>query len=116
MASEADAEPTFIRELIEYGLLERGRDGEPPYTRVDIEIVALCSRLGRYGVAGRHLRTIRSAVAREAGLLEQILAPALRSQNPERREAGLEELEALAELTSELTHLLLVRDLRQPAR
>ena len=83
---------------------------------MDIEIVALCSRLGRYGVAGRHLRTIRSAVAREAGLLEQILAPALRSQNPERREAGLEELEALAELTSELTHLLLVRDLRQPAR
>jgi len=116
LASEADAEPTFIRELIEYGLLERGRDGEPPYTRVDIEIVALCSRLGRYGVAGRHLRTIRSAVAREAGLLDQILAPALRSQNPERREAGLEELEALAELTSELTHLLLVRDLRQPAR
>jgi len=116
LASEADVEPTFIRELVEYGLLERGRDGEPSYTRADLEIVALCSRLGRYGVAGRHLRTIRSAVAREAGLLDQILAPALRSQNPERREAGLEELEALAELTSELTHLLLVRDLRQPAR
>ena len=50
------------------------------------------------------------------GLLEQILAPSLRSSNPDRREAGLEELEALAELTSELTHLLLVRDLRELVR
>jgi hypothetical protein len=32
------------------------------------------------------------------------------------REAGLEELEALAELTSDLTHLLLVRDLRRAVR
>jgi DNA-binding transcriptional MerR regulator len=112
---EADAEPAVVRELIEYGLLERD-NGSRPYTRLDIEIVALCGRLGRYGVAGRHLRTIRSAVSRQAGLLDQILAPALRSTNRERREAGLEELEALAELTSELTHLLLVRDLREPAR
>src|SRR3954468_3635818 len=55
LVSEADAEATVVRELIEYGLLERGRDGERPYTRADIEIVALCGRLGRYGVAGRHL-------------------------------------------------------------
>ncbi len=112
LVAEADVEPGAVRELIEYGLLERG--GERPYTRADIEIVALCGRLARYGVAGRHLRTIRSAVTRQAGLLDQILAPALRSPNRERREAGLEELEALAELTSELTHLLLVRDLREP--
>src|SRR6476659_7945592 len=72
--------------------------------------------LARYGVAARHLKAFRSAVGREAGLLEQILAPSLRSSNADRREAGLEELEALAELTSDLTHLLLVRDLRDVAR
>ena len=44
------------------------------------------------------------------------MTPALRSHNPERREAGLQELEALAELTSQLAHLLLVRDLRDLAR
>ena len=117
LASEADAEAPFIRELIEYGLLERGRDGEPPYTRVDIEIVALCSRLGRYGVAGRHLphHPLRGRAARPA-CSSRSSRPRCDRQNPERREAGLEELEALAELTSELTHLLLVRDLRQPAR
>src|SRR6476661_7297204 len=53
---------------------------------------------------------------RRTGLLEQILAPSLRSSNADRREAGLEELEALAELTSDLTHLLLVRDLRHSVR
>ena len=42
----------------------------------------LCLRLARYGVAARHLRAFRSAVGREAGLLEQILAPSLRSSTP----------------------------------
>ena len=76
----------------------------------------ICQRLARYGVAARHLKAFRSAVGREAGLLEQILAPSLRSSNVERREAGLQELEQLAELTSQLAHLLLVRDLRDVAR
>jgi DNA-binding transcriptional MerR regulator len=113
LVNETDAEPRFVRELEEFQLLD-GRRGA--YTRTDVEIVMLCQRLARYGVAARHLKAFRSAVGREAGLLEQILAPSLRSPNPERREAGLEELEALAELTSELTHLLLVRDLRELVR
>jgi hypothetical protein len=77
---------------------------------------ALPADLARYGVAARHLKAFRSAVGREAGLLEQILAPSLRSSNADRREAGLQELEQLAELTSQLAHLLLVRDLRDLAR
>ena len=96
LVGETDADLRFIQELEEYGLLE--------------------GRLARYGVAARHLKAFRSAVGREAGLLEQILAPSLRSSNADRREAGLEELEALAELTSDLTHLLLVRDLRHSVR
>ena len=115
--AETDADTQFVRELHEYGLLEsRDRSAAKPYTRADAEIVMLCQRLARYGVAARHLRAFRSAVGREAGLLEQILAPSLRSQNPERREAGLRELDTLAELTSQLAHLLLVRDLSELAR
>jgi DNA-binding transcriptional MerR regulator len=117
LLTETDADAQFVRELHEYGLLEpRDRSSARPYTRADAEIVMLCQRLARYGVAARHLRAFRSAVGREAGLLEQILAPSLRSPNPERREAGLQELETLAELTSQLAHLLLVRDLREMAR
>jgi DNA-binding transcriptional MerR regulator len=117
LLAETDADSDFVRELHEYGLLEvRDRSDHQPYTRADTEIVMLCQRLARYGVAARHLRAFRSAVGREAGLLEQILAPSLRSSNPDRREAGLRELETLAELTSQLAHLLLVRDLRELAR
>ena len=92
------------------------RCGGTPYSRTDVDIVIICQRLARYGVAARHLKAFRSAVGREAGLLEQILAPSLRSSNADRREAGLQELEQLAELTSQLAHLLLVRDLRDVAR
>ena len=117
LLAAADADPAFVRELEEFQLVERhASESESPYSRHDVEIVIICQRLARYGVAARHLKAFRSAVEREAGLLEQIMTPALRSHNPERREAGLQELEALAELTSQLAHLLLVRDLRDLAR
>jgi DNA-binding transcriptional MerR regulator len=117
LLAATDADPGFVRELEEFQLIERhASESGSPYSRADVEIVIICQRLARYGVAARHLKAFRSAVEREAGLLEQIMAPALRSHNPERREAGLQELEALAELTSQLAHLLLVRDLRDLAR
>ena len=117
LLSDADADAGFVRELEEYQLLDgRRRGGATPYSRTDVDIVIICARLARYGVAARHLKAFRSAVGREAGLLEQILAPSLRSSNADRREAGLQELEQLAELTSQLAHLLLVRDLRDVAR
>ena len=117
LLSDADADAGFVSELEEYQLLDgRRRGGGTPYSRTDVDIVIICARLARYGVAARHLKAFRSAVGREAGLLEQILAPSLRSSNADRREAGLQELEQLAELTSQLAHLLLVRDLRDVAR
>ena len=44
-----------------------------------------------------------------------ILAPALRSRNPERRREAVEALENLAAVASHLKHLLLIRDLRRLA-
>ena len=73
------------------------------------------TELARYGVAGRNLRVFRSRADREAALLQQILAPALRSRNPERRREAIEALENLAAVTDYLKHLLLIRDLRQIA-
>jgi DNA-binding transcriptional MerR regulator len=117
LLSAADADVGFVRELEEYQLLDGRRKGSgSPYTQTDVDIVIICLRLARYGVAARHLKAFRSAVGREAGLLEQILAPSLKSSNADRREAGLQELEQLAELTSQLAHMLLVRDLRDLAR
>ena len=73
------------------------------------------AELTRFGVGGRNLRVFRTSADRESALLEQILAPSLRSRNPDRRKEALEQLENLAAIVSHLKYLLLVRDLRKIA-
>jgi hypothetical protein len=90
-------------------------DGEKLFVEADADIAAACAKLARYGIAPRHLRAFRTAADRETGLLEALVAPALRSRNPERRKAGIEDLQDLAELSQELSQLLFWRDLRRLA-
>jgi DNA-binding transcriptional MerR regulator len=103
----------FARQLEEFGLLQpRLEGGERLYPESDAEIATVCGQLGRYGIDARHLRTFRTAADRHAALLEQLVAPALRSRNPERRKAGLDDLKSLATASQELSQLLFWRDLR----
>ena len=106
----------LARELEEYGLLEsRTEAGERLYRKGDVEIAVACAKLAHFGIDARHLRSFRSASEREVGLLEAVVAPALRSRKPERRQGGLEDLQMLAGLTQELTQLLFWRSLRKVA-
>ncbi len=106
----------LAKELEDFGLLEpRSVDGERRYAEGDAEIAAACGRLARFGIAPRHLRAFRTAADREAALLEALVAPALRSRNSERRKAGLEDLEELAQLAQELSQRLFWRDVRHIA-
>ena len=89
------------------------RDGEAYYDDTEREIIRAVTELTRYGVGGRNLRVFRTSADRESSLLEQILAPSLRSRNPERRREAVEALENLAATASHLKYLLLVRDLRR---
>jgi DNA-binding transcriptional MerR regulator len=107
----------LARELEEYGLLSpSGGGGDKRYPEGDVDVAAACAQLERFGIAPRHLRTFRTAADRETALLEQLVAPALRSRNPERRAAGMQDLQRLAELAQELSQLLFWRDLRRVAR
>jgi DNA-binding transcriptional MerR regulator len=113
VCERAGVEAAFVRELEDFALLEpTEEDGEPRYLERDVEIVAACARLARYGIEPRNLRPFRNGASSAAGLLEQIVAPALRSRNPERRSAGLEDLETLAAASQELSQLLFWRALR----
>jgi len=113
---ETQAEPGLVSELEEYGVIKGvARDGTRYYDETEREIVRAVRELARYGVGGRNLRVFRSSVDRESNLLQQILAPALRSRNPERRKEALEALDNLATVSTHLKHLLLVRDLRRIA-
>jgi DNA-binding transcriptional MerR regulator len=113
---ETGADQKLVRELEEFGVIKGKRqDGEVYFDDTEREIIRAANELARYGVGGRNLRVFRSSADREASLLEQILAPALRSRNPERRKEAVEALENLASIASHLKYLLLVRDLRKIA-
>jgi DNA-binding transcriptional MerR regulator len=108
------AEPGLVRELEEYGVIKgQVRAGVRYFDETEREIVRAVTELARYGVGGRNLRVFRTSADREAQLLQTILAPALRSRNPERRKEAVEALENLAAVATHLKHLLLIRDLRK---
>ena len=112
----------LVEELEEYGVISgepRGRRSATT-TRPSARSCARSPSWPASASGGRNLRVFRTSADREAALLQQILAPALRSRNPERRREAIEALENLAAVATHLKHLLLIRDLRkiaaEPAR
>ena len=113
---ETRADSALVRELEDYGVVKgEMRSGVRYCDETEREIIRAVTELARYGVGGRNLRVFRSSADREANLLQQILAPALRSRNPQRRKEALDALENLAAVATHLKHLLLIRDLRKIA-
>jgi DNA-binding transcriptional MerR regulator len=116
LCERAGVSGELARGLEDFGLLApRTEAGEKLYGETDVEIAAACAALNRFGIAPRHLRAFRTSADRTAGLLEALVAPALRSRNAERRQAGIEDLQTLAELAQELSQLLFWRELRGQA-
>ena len=114
LCERAGIDPTRARELEEFGLLEpAGERGNRVYSEADLDIAIACDTLARFGIAPRHLRAFRTSADRESGLLEAVVAPALRARNPERRRAGIEDLQALSEAAQELSQLLFARNVRR---
>jgi len=102
------------RQLEDFGLLEsRVEDGQRVYAESEAEIAAACEALGQFGIDARNLRAFRTAADRESGLLEAVIAPALRSRNEDRRQAALADLQRLSQSAEELADLLLRRNVRR---
>ena len=113
LCERAGVSRELVRELEEYDLLEpRNEGGERLYPETDAEVAAACAKLHRFGISARHLRAFRTAAEREAALLEQLVAPALRGRSSERRAKGLDDLQALGEAANELALALLWRAVR----
>src|SRR5205085_8551449 len=84
-------------------LAPQGSAREKRYLESDIDVAATCEQLMRYGVDPRNLRTFRTATSRQAALIEQLFAPALRGRNAERRQQALRDMQQRSEEhTSEL--------------
>jgi DNA-binding transcriptional MerR regulator len=117
LCDRAGIDAAFAKELEDYGLLApTGSGGDKRYRESEIDVAQVCAQLARAGMGPRHLRTFRTATGRQAALLEQLFAPALRGRNNERRVQAVRDMQQLAELASELSSLLFWRDLRDFAQ
>jgi DNA-binding transcriptional MerR regulator len=116
LCERAGIDARLAGELEEFGLLApRTESGRKRYRELDADIAIACGRLAQFGIAPRHLKGFRTAADREAGLIDQVVGPALRARNPERRRAGMEDLESLGEVVQGLGQLLFWRALRRLA-
>ncbi|TYP89174.1 MerR family transcriptional regulator [Blastococcus xanthinilyticus] len=114
-ARAAGLEPEQLADCVQFGLLSTDAAGRHPVA--DLPIARAAAGLARHGVEPRHLRVYRSAVEREAGLVEQLVAPVLRARSEEARTRATEKLRELAALSAQLHTALLetrLRDLLRP--
>lgn len=73
LAADLGVEESFVVALVEGGIVRLDdRGGFDAWAR---QIVLHASALAEHGVEPRHLRALRTAVDREVGLVEQVVAP-----------------------------------------
>ncbi len=114
-ARAAGLEPDQLADCVQFGLLATDADGRHPAS--DLPIARAAAGLARHGIQPRHLRVYRSGVEREAGLVEQLVAPVLRARSEEARARATEKIRELAALSAQLHAALLearLRDLLRP--
>jgi DNA-binding transcriptional MerR regulator len=95
-----------LREWESYGLVTPLEDGV--YDAEAATVASLIAELGRFGIEPRHLRVMKAAADREAGLVDQVVAPLKRHRNPQTRAHAEARTKELAGLTVKL-HAALVQ-------
>ncbi|MFE7567160.1 MerR family transcriptional regulator [Streptomyces sp. NPDC057539] len=97
---------SLLDEWESYGLITPLPDGG--YDVGAVTVARLVSDLGRFGLEPRHLRVMKAAAEREAGLVEQVVSPLRRHRNPQTRARAEATTKELAALSTSL-HAALVR-------
>ncbi|MFI2435108.1 MerR family transcriptional regulator [Streptomyces sp. NPDC018693] len=95
-----------LAEWESYGLIMPLEGGV--YDAEAATVASLVAELGRFGIEPRHLRVMKAAADREAGLVDQVVAPLKRHRNPQTRAHAQARTKELAGLTVKL-HAALVQ-------
>ncbi|WBO67637.1 MerR family transcriptional regulator [Streptomyces camelliae] len=106
LLAAADVDEGELKEWESYGLIAPLADGS--YDAEAVTVAALVCELGRFGIEPRHLRVMKAAADREAGLVDQVVAPLKRHRNPQTRALAEARTKELAALTVKL-HTALVK-------
>ncbi|NLT57274.1 MAG: MerR family transcriptional regulator [Actinomycetales bacterium] len=105
--ARSGADTELLTELESYGLVAP-RPGTGHYGEEAVAVAEAAVGLAAFGVGPRHLRAFRSAADREAGLVEQIVAPLRRQRGTEAAARAEETTREVAALCVRL-HAALVR-------
>ncbi|MGW6906053.1 transcriptional regulator FtsR [Streptomyces sp. NPDC054940] len=95
-----------LEEWESYGLIAPLPGGA--YDAEAVTVASLVAELGRFGIEPRHLRVMKATADREAGLVDQVVAPLRRHRNPQTRAHAEARAKELAGLTVKL-HAALVQ-------
>ncbi|MFF9475956.1 MerR family transcriptional regulator [Streptomyces roseolus] len=95
-----------LTEWESYGLIAESEGGG--YDPESVTVARIVADLGRFGLEPRHLRSVKASADREAGLIEQVVAPLRRHRNPQTRAHAEETAADLAQLSVRL-HAALVQ-------
>jgi DNA-binding transcriptional MerR regulator len=95
--------PTQLVELQTYGLI-RAIDGTQHFDQRALTIATAVAALAGHGLEPRHLRAFKTAADREAGLIEQVVAPVARQRDDDAPSR------AAAARTDLVTHLARLHD------
>ncbi|MGY0066085.1 transcriptional regulator FtsR [Streptomyces sp. QTS137] len=105
LLAAAGVDQRQLSEWESYGLLAPVED--EVYDAGAVTVAGLITELGRFGIEPRHLRAMKAAADREAGLVDQVVAPLKRHRNPQTRAHAQARTRELAGLTAKL-HAALV--------
>ncbi|GGZ93586.1 MerR family transcriptional regulator [Streptomyces subrutilus] len=97
LVAAAGVDEVRLVEWESYGLIAEAPGGG--FDAEAVTVARLVADLGRFGLEPRHLRAMKAAADREAGLVEQVVAPLRRHRNPQTRahaEATMKELAGLS--------------------
>ncbi|MEV0373558.1 MerR family transcriptional regulator [Streptomyces sp. NPDC050636] len=97
LLAAAEVDEAALADWESYGLIVPDAGGG--YDIEAVTVAKLVADLGRFGLEPRHLRAVKAAAEREAGLVEQVVAPLRRHRNPQTRahaEATARELATLS--------------------
>ncbi|MEV0095571.1 MerR family transcriptional regulator [Streptomyces sp. NPDC050738] len=83
LLAAAEVSVEELDEWESYGLIAPVAEGG--YDAEAVNVARLLADLGRFGLEPRHLRAMKAAADREAGLVEQVVGPLRRHRNPQTR-------------------------------
>jgi DNA-binding transcriptional MerR regulator len=105
----AGVDPEVLTELEEFGLVSRSGSR---YDGDALTIARAAAALRSFGFEARHLRAVKAAADREAGLIEAAVAPTLRQRNPGAHARAAETAREIASLSLKLHAALVSSGLR----